>query len=109
MHILTTSSASDCVFTAAADLFSLLAAPTRLRIVCELCRGERKVAELLQRLGPGPANVSRHLGALYRGGVVGRRRAGSQVFYSLSGERVSLLCDAVCKQSAGLTAPARAR
>jgi len=94
----THSSASDRVFEAAADLFSLLSTPTRLRIVCELCNGERNVGELLERLGVGQPNMSQHLGMLYRGGVVGRRRSGSQVFYRIVSERVLLLCEAVCKE-----------
>ena len=79
----------------AADLFSLLSTPTRLRIVCELCKGERNVSELLACLDVSQPNVSQHLGMLYRGGVVVRRRAGSQVFYRIVSERVLLLCDAI--------------
>ena len=95
---MTDSAASDRVFEAAADLFSLLSTPTRLRIVCELCRGERNVGELLVCVGVSQPNFSQHLGMLYRGGVVGRRRAGSLMFYRIVSERVLLLCEAVCKE-----------
>jgi ArsR family transcriptional regulator len=40
---------------------------------------------------------------LYRAGIVGRRRAGSQVFYRIVSERARLLCDSVCE----LPAPRR--
>ncbi len=93
-------SVPDRVFEAAADLFSLLSTPTRLRIVCELCQGERNVSELLERVGVSQPNISQHLGTLYRGGVLGRRRAGTQVFYRIVSERVLLLCDAVCQEQA---------
>lgn len=95
-------SASDRVFEAAADLFSLLSTPTRLRIVCELCKGERNVSELLERVGVSQSNISQHLGMLYRGGVLGRRRAGTQIFYRIASERVLLLCDAVCREQDGV-------
>lgn len=101
----------DRVFEMAADLFSLLSTPTRLRIVCELCRGERNVSELLERVDVSQPNISQHLGTLYRGGVLGRRRVGTQVFYRVVSERVLLLCDAVCQEqaSAGKRAKRAAR
>jgi DNA-binding transcriptional ArsR family regulator len=90
--------ASDRVFELAAELFSLLATPTRLRIVCQLCEGEKSVGELLGRLDVSQPNISQHLGTLYRAGVLGRRRAGSQVFYRLGSEHAQLLCEAVCAE-----------
>ena len=86
---------SDRAFELAAELFSLLSTPARLRIVCELCEGERNVGELLERIDVSQPNISQHLAALYRGGVVGRRREGSRVFYRIVSERAMLLCDAV--------------
>jgi DNA-binding transcriptional ArsR family regulator len=89
---------SGRVFEAAAELFALLSTPTRLRIVCELSEGERNVGELLERVGVSQPNMSQHLGMLYRGGVVERRRSGSSVFYRVTSERVLLLCEAVCAE-----------
>lgn len=95
---------TDRVFEAAADLFGLLSTPIRLHIVCELCAGERNVGELLEVVSQGryggvsQPNLSQHLGMLYRGGVVGRRRAGAQIFYRVISERVLLLCEAVCHE-----------
>jgi ArsR family transcriptional regulator len=101
MENLSDKAASDRVFEVAADLFSLLSTPTRLRIVCELCAGERNVSELLSRVGVSQPNISQHLGMLYRGGVLGRRRAGAQIFYRIVSERVLLLCQAVCEERDG--------
>ncbi len=102
-------SSSDRVFEAAADLFSMLSAPSRLRIVCELCDGERNVSDLLERIGLSQSNVSQHLGVLYRGGVLGRRRSGSRLYYRIVSERVRLLCDAICTEGrAGVQRPRRA-
>jgi DNA-binding transcriptional ArsR family regulator len=89
---------ADRVFEAAAELFALLSTPTRLRIVCELCNGEKNVGELLGLVGVSQPNISQHLGMLYRGGIVGRRRAGSQVYYRIVSERALLLSDAVCTE-----------
>ena len=98
------STGSDRVFEVAAELFAMLSTPTRLRIVCELCEGEKNVGELLGRVGVSQPNISQHLGMLYRGGVLGRRRAGSQMYYRIVSERVLLLCDAVCAEQGHATA-----
>ncbi len=86
----------DKVFETAAELFGLLSAPTRLRIVCTLFDGEKNVGELTACIGVSQSNISQHLGMLYRGGIVGRRRSGAQVFYRIVSRRVLLLRDAVC-------------
>jgi len=99
--------AADRVFEVAAELFALLSTPTRLRIVCELCGGEKNVSQLLVRVGVTQPNMSQHLGALYRSGVLGRRRRGTQVFYRIASERVLLLCDAVCAEQGRALAKSR--
>lgn len=102
------SDAKDRVFEIAADLFSLLSTPIRLRLVCQLCKGEKSVGELLSGLDVGQPTVSRHLGLLYRGGLLARRKSGAQVYYRLASERHQFLCDAVCpgrQRAAGTTEP----
>ena len=44
--------------------------------------------------------MSQHLSTLYRAGVLGKRREGTQIFYRLQSERVATLCRAVCMQIA---------
>lgn len=82
----------DRVFAVAADLFGLLATPTRLRIVCALIEGEKNVTELLERIDVTQPNMSHHLGTLYRCGVLARRRSGAQVHYRVTNEQVRRLC-----------------
>lgn len=89
---------ADRVFETAAELFGLLSTPTRLRIVCQLCEGEKNVGDLIALLGASQPNISQHLGVLYRGGIVGRRRAGSQIYYRIVSQRVMLLRDVVCNE-----------
>ncbi len=91
---------SDAVFESAAELFKLLATPVRLKIISAVCNGERNVSELLEQIDTTQPNMSQHLTTLYRAGVLGKRREGTQIFYRLQGERVAQLCRAVCTQVA---------
>lgn len=100
-----TDTPADRVFELAAELFGLLSAPTRLRIVCLLCEGEKNVGDLIGLLGASQPNISQHLGVLYRGGVVGRRRVGAQIFYRIVSPRVLLLRDAVCNEQGAVQLP----
>ena len=101
----------DRVFEIAADLFSLLSSPTRLRIVCALIEGEKNVTELIERVALSQPNMSQHLGSLYRGGVLARRRTGSQIFYRVEHAQVTSLCRAlrVCAEHPAATSGVRRR
>lgn len=90
----------DRVFESAAELFGLLATPIRLKIISAVCHGERNVSELLAQIATTQPNMSQHLSALYRAGVLGKRREGTQIFYRLKSEKVAMLCRAVCTQLA---------
>jgi len=91
---------TDRVFETAAELFGLLAAPVRLKIISAVCQGERNVSDLLTQIETTQPNMSQHLSTLYRAGVLGRRREGTQVYYRLQSDRVAALCRAVCTQVA---------
>ncbi len=90
----------DVVFESAAELFGLLSTPVRLKIISAVCNGERNVSELLAQIDTTQPNMSQHLATLYRAGVLGRRRDGTQIYYRLQSERVATLCRAVCTQVA---------
>jgi ArsR family transcriptional regulator len=90
----------DRVFESAAELFGLLSTPVRLKIISAVCNGERNVSELLDQIDTTQPNMSQHLSTLYRAGVLGKRREGTQIFYKLQSERVATLCRAVCTQVA---------
>jgi DNA-binding transcriptional ArsR family regulator len=70
-------------------LFRLLSDKTRLNILMLLSEGERNVTSLCQSLGLPQPTVSHHLGLLRLHNVIGNRRNGKQVFYTLNG-RVNL-------------------
>jgi len=91
---------SDQVFSTAAELFSLLSTPIRLKILSSLCNGEKNVSQLLGDIDTTQPNMSQHLSTLYRAGVLGKRRDATQIYYRIESERAAMLCRAVCTQIA---------
>lgn len=65
---------------------SLLADPTRLRLLLLLQGAELSVAEIQGVLGMGQSRISSHLAQLKQAGLVRDRRAGQQVYYGLADE-----------------------
>ncbi|MFN4005478.1 MAG: ArsR/SmtB family transcription factor [Hylemonella sp.] len=91
---------SDQVFELAAEVFRVMSAPMRLKIISHLCDGERNVSYLLSKIDTTQPNMSQHLTTLYQAGVLGKRREGVQIYYRIIDERVAALCRAVCTQIA---------
>ena len=88
----------DEVFELAAELFKIMSAPMRLKIIGCLCDGEQNESYLLSHINTTQPNMSQHLNVLYKTGVLGRRRDGVQILYRIIDERVPALCRAVCTQ-----------
>lgn len=86
----------DAVFESVARYFALLSEPTRLRIMHVICQDEKSVNQIVEETGATQTNVSRHLGMMYQGGVLSRRREGSQVFYRVSDASFTDVCRTVC-------------
>jgi len=91
---------SDAVFEKAAEVFRVMSAPMRLRIISALCHGEKNVGELLTEIDTTQPNMSQHLNTLYKAGVLGKRREGVQIYYRIVNDQVVTLCRAVCVQIA---------
>jgi DNA-binding transcriptional ArsR family regulator len=70
----------------AAEVFTLLSDPTRIRIILALEEGELPVGELAARVGKAPTAVSQHLAKLRWAKVVQTRQEGTRVYYSLIDE-----------------------
>jgi DNA-binding transcriptional ArsR family regulator len=70
--------------TPAVSLFRSLGDPTRLAIVHELAKGERRVVELTRHLGLAQSTVSAHLALMRESGIVQSRALGRQSLYRLS-------------------------
>ena len=90
----------DRVFESVAELFGLLSAPIRLKIISAVCQQEKNVSELLGEIDTTQPNMSQHLSALHQRGVLARRRDGNQIYYKVQSEKVAMLCRAVCTQMA---------
>ena len=91
---------ADAVFDQAAEVFKVMAAPIRLKIISALCHGEKNVTQLLGEIDTTQPNMSQHLNTLYQAGVLGKRRDGVQIHYRIVNQRVVTLCRAVCTQIA---------
>lgn len=70
------------------DSFSAVAEPKRRRTLDALGAGERSVGELVTTLGLPQPQVSKHLGALRRVGLVRVRREGKRRLYSVDAGRL---------------------
>ncbi len=86
------------VFEKAANLFRVMSAPMRLKIISCLCDGEKNVSYLLSKIDTTQPNMSQHLTTLYQAKVLGKRRDGVQIYYRIVDDRVAALCKAVCTQ-----------
>lgn len=88
----------DEVLKVIAGRFKLLAEPARLKILHALQGGEQTVTRLIERTRYGQANVSKHLALLAAAGMVGRRKDGPNVYYSISDPVVFEICEIVCER-----------
>lgn len=66
---------------AAVTAFSMLAEPTRLRLLWLLAAEELDVSTLASRVGGNASAVSQHLGRLRLAGLVDTRKEGRRVLY----------------------------
>src|SRR5262245_13894761 len=66
-----------------ANVFQVLAHPTRIHIVETLTDGELSVGSILEQINIEASNLSQHLSVLRSQRLVVSRKAGNQVFYSL--------------------------
>ncbi len=75
------------------EFFKALAHPIRIRILDSLRDGEKGVNELSEILKIEPANVSQQLAILRVRNIVMGRKAGSNVYYSVSDPTLFRLLD----------------
>ena len=89
------------VFSAVADYFSLLSEPMRVRIIHSICQQEKTVSQIVAETGSSQTNISRHLGSMYRAGVLTRRKEGNFIYYGVGDETLTAICRGVCIHIAG--------
>ena len=83
------------VFEQLAFVAKALAHTDRLDLIEHLAQGERSVEALARLIGQPVANTSQHLQQLRRAGLVGARRDGKYVLYSLADDDVIELITAL--------------
>jgi DNA-binding transcriptional ArsR family regulator len=76
--------------------FRVIGEPMRIKLLDQLRRGEASVNELSEALEASQQNVSKHLAVLAEVGILGRRKAGTHVYYRIVDEAVFALCEQVC-------------
>ena len=81
----------DTVIAAATVALSMLADPTRLRLMTELYFGEQDVSTLTTTVGAARPAVSQHLAKLRLSGLVTMRRDGRRAVYAIASEHVRRL------------------
>jgi DNA-binding transcriptional ArsR family regulator len=91
---------SEKMMDLVARRFRTLGEPYRLRILQALESGEMSVKDMVSALEGNQPNISKHLQILHEAGLVGRRRAGNTIFYSIIDPMVFKLCDLVCRSEA---------
>jgi DNA-binding transcriptional ArsR family regulator len=82
---------NDEEITFLADLFQILASPTRLRMVEALARGELCVCDLAAVVGVSDSAVSHHLRQLRQMRIVAYRKEGRMAYYHLDDEHIERL------------------
>jgi ArsR family transcriptional regulator len=79
----------------ASRVIRVIGHPMRLRLLELLETRERNVTELVLAVGVSQATVSQHLRILRAEGVVGDRRDGPRVYYTITEPKVSRILDCI--------------
>ena len=81
------------VFEKSAGFFKALSDPTRTKIIWALDQTELCVCDLAQLLAMTPSAISHQLAGLRKDCMVKSRKAGKEVFYSLSDGHISTMLE----------------
>ena len=76
-----------------AGFLSVLAQPTRLKILYFLRDGEKCACEIVPYTNKSQPNVSLHLKVLKNAGILEERRDGQKIFYKIRDRRVLKIID----------------
>jgi ArsR family transcriptional regulator len=91
----------------AAGMLRLLGNVARLRLVLRISEGEVSVADLESELGIRQPNLSQHLAELREAGLVGSRRDGRSVHYTLAGATAEAVVESLARAIGKAPLPAR--
>jgi ArsR family transcriptional regulator len=85
------------IYSLQADLCKALAHPVRLEVLDLLSKRQHTVEELTKLTGSSQSNLSQHLAALRQQNLVHPRRAGINVYYTLSTPKIADACNLIRK------------
>jgi len=71
------------IYEKQAEIAKAIAHPFRIAILDFLKDGEQCVCDIAEHVGSERSNVSRHLSVMVRSGVLGCRKEGQKVIYTL--------------------------
>ena len=97
VHVRARKRFTDDALEQIATRFKVLSEPMRLRLLNALRDREKSVTDLVEETGAGQANVSRHLGLLYRYRMVARRKEGLNVYYRIADPAIFEICEVICR------------
>jgi len=81
----------------ASRIFAALSHATRLRIIEQLCTGEKTVNEIAADLHLGQSGTSQHLAVLTRAGLLAVEQHGVSRVYRLRGPRIQRILDLIAE------------
>jgi len=87
--------AKDALFAEFAAVGKALGSPKRLELLDLLAQGPRSVEDLARTADVALSTCSANLQTLRNAGLVSTRREGTRIYYSLAGDDVAALYDAV--------------
>ena len=79
----------------ASGLLKAMSNPVRLLVLCQLAEGEKSVGELERVVEVSQSALSQHLALLRHRDLVGYRREGQTLYYSLAGPEAATLLAAL--------------
>lgn len=89
-------SMSDAQVEEVAKLFSILAEPSRLKLLRALMTKAMTVTDLIAATGMKQGNVSKHLGVLLDVRFVAKEKEGNFARYSIIDPKLFTLCELMC-------------
>ena len=95
----------DRLFAVTADVFKMLADPTRIRLFWLLCHVEECVTDLAAMMDMTSPAVSHHLKLLKACGLVTSRRDGKEVYYSAAPNEQAEALHHIVERIAEITCP----
>jgi len=91
------------IYEVQAEYFKALSHSTRIKILEYLKDGEKCVCEIVPWLKEKQSNVSRHLAALKRAGILSSKKRGVSVYYEVKDKNVYKILNLVLESLRKMT------